>query len=140
MVALHVEMFGEEYLTLLAAAEAGGFQIVPEPSGGLLLGGVLSGLLLRRTTAAPNNQSLPTTAKKHCHPEVLRRISPRMTRALHPWRDPSEYLRVTALIPFHIPSQDDRLSVTSSRLRITTGSSRLFQASQATLHEVPHVS
>jgi hypothetical protein len=57
MVALHVEMFGEQYLAKLAAAETGGFQIVPEPAGGLLLGGLLYGLLLRRTPSASNRNS-----------------------------------------------------------------------------------
>lgn len=49
MVAIHTEMFGEEYLLKLAEFEAGGFAAVPEPSAGWLI--ATAALALRRRRA-----------------------------------------------------------------------------------------
>ena len=48
MVARHVAMFGESYLTKLAAVESGGFEVVPEPGGAVLLAMTLAVARTRR--------------------------------------------------------------------------------------------
>ena len=60
MVAPHVAMFGEEYLVLLAQAEAEGFgaSVVPEPAAISLIGLGAVGLLGRRRAAAERDAEL----------------------------------------------------------------------------------
>ena len=48
MVALHAEMFGAEYLNMLAIAEADGFAAVPEAGAGAALFGAAGALAMRR--------------------------------------------------------------------------------------------
>ena len=48
MVAQHAATFGEEYLVKLAAVEATGFDVVPEPGALTLVGFACSGLFVRR--------------------------------------------------------------------------------------------